>query len=182
MAGSFASLSMWPFLYWGRASRGFWQRKVPRTSQALTWLFLLLLFWRLLDHKRTQFSRQLNPTHHLKWSQWWLSNEAPARVQDDFTRDKRKAVQPSPANDHKGTERLSALCSAGQAWWVNSPTFSHGYKVVSLSILYLSCLIINTSVSKWANLFIPKSLLVFWGQLSKVWVRIFKEPAPSIGS
>jgi hypothetical protein len=31
-------------------------------------------------------------------------------------------------------------------------------------------------------LFIPKSLLVFWGQLSKVWVRIFKEPAPSIGS
>ena len=45
MASSFASFSMWPSLYWGRASRGSWQKQVPWTSQALTWLFLLLLFF-----------------------------------------------------------------------------------------------------------------------------------------
>lgn len=29
MASSFASFPMWPSLYWGRASRGSWQRQVP---------------------------------------------------------------------------------------------------------------------------------------------------------
>lgn len=131
MAGSFASFSMWPSLYWGRASRGFWQRQVPRTSQALTWLFLLLLFWMLLDHKRTQFSRQLHPTCHLKCSQWWWSNRAPARVQSNFTRDKGKVIQPIllpvstiSCQRPQGGEGFSKL-SNGTSPWVNSPSISH---------------------------------------------------------
>lgn len=115
MASSFASFSMWPSLYWGRASRGFWQRQVPRTSQALTWLFLLLLFWMLLDHKRTQFSRQLHPTCHLKCSQWWWSNRAPARVQATLLRTGEKQYNefscqwvPSPAKDHRGEKAFQS--------------------------------------------------------------------------
>lgn len=58
---SFASFSMWPSLCWGLASRGSGQRHVPRTSQALTWLFFLLLFWMLLDHREARAPASYTP-------------------------------------------------------------------------------------------------------------------------
>lgn len=122
MASSFASFSMWPSLYWGRASHGSWQRHVSWTSQPLTWLFLFLLFWMLLDHKRTQFSCQLHPTCHLKCSQWWQPNRASARVQGNFPREEGKAGQPDlqpmrtiSYQRPQGRERFVALWAVGPA-------------------------------------------------------------------
>lgn len=184
MASSFASFSMWPSLYWGRASRGSWQRHVSWTSQALTWLFLLLLFWMLLDHKRTQSSRQLHPTCHLKCSQRWRSNRAPARVQSNFTGDEGKAMQPgllpvstTSCQRPQGRERPLTLWAAGPAHASTLPLFLAAHKVVSPNVFYLSCLIINISSSEWTKLFTPTDLLPCWGPPSRLWVWVFDQPA-----